>query len=394
MTSLPFSAVETQLGMLIRNATIVTPIGERVGDCLIRDGKIVALGAGISAENAPIIDAERNYLCAGFIDLQCNGGFGHDFTHDPRTIWEVARQLPQFGVTSFLPTIITSPLDVVERARHVIKQASPSNFPQRGRDLSAIPLGLHVEGPYLNPLKKGAHSAEHLRQPSVDEVADWRPETGVRLVTLAPELPNADAVIGQLAQNGVIVSAGHSMATFDQASHAFNVGVRYGTHLFNAMPALHHRKPGLAAALLADERATVGIIPDGVHVHPDLVKLVWRMAKGRINVVTDAMAAMGCAEGVYQLGEQGVRVDATSARLADGTLAGSIVTLDQALRNLWRWTNCSVPDAIRTITQIPADLLGLAHKGRVDVGCDADLVLLDKKLRIQQTIIGGVPVKV
>ena len=213
--------------MLIRNATIVTPLGERVGDCLIRNGKIAALGVGISAENEPILEAQRNYLCAGFIDLQCNGGFGHDFTHDPSTIWKVARQLPQFGVTSFLPTIITSPLDIIDQARRVVEQV-PSDFSRASQEegflTTAHPLGLHVEGPYLHPLKKGAHNAEHLRPPCVADAADWRPETGVRLVTLAPELPNADAVIRQLVQNGVIVSAGHSMATFEEASRAFEVG--------------------------------------------------------------------------------------------------------------------------------------------------------------------------
>lgn len=368
--------------LLIRNATIITPDGPVVGDCLLEDGKIVAVGGEISAETHRMIDATDRYLAPGFIDLQYNGGFGCDFTADPSTIVEVAAQLPQFGVTSFLPTIITSPLSVIEQAQHALRAVIPN-------PTSALPLGLHVEGPYLNRQKKGAHNPAYLREPNVAEIEGWSAENGIRLVTLAPELAHAHQLIERLTENGVVVSAGHSMATFDEAMAAFDVGVRYGTHLFNAMPALHHRNPALVGALLADERVTIGIIPDGVHVHPALVKMVWQAAAGRLNVVTDAMAAMGCSVGEYRLGDRVVTVDETSAKLEDGTLAGSIVTLDLAVRNLWHWTGCSIAEAVRTVTEIPADLLGLKEKGRIAVGCDADLVLLDGELQVVGTIIAG-----
>jgi len=373
--------------LLIRNATCITPTGNIRGDCLIRNGKIAALGphptadASVKIDALIKIDASGLYLAPGFIDLQCNGAFGHDFTTDPATIWPVAAALPRFGVTSFLPTIITSPLATVAHAQAVLTQ-----HPLKA---GAIPLGLHLEGPYLNVAKKGAHNPAHLRAPTRAEVIDWSPSNGVRLVTLAPELTGADDLIARLFDNNVIVSAGHSTATFDQATAAVDAGVRYGTHVFNAMPPLHHRDPGLVGALLADERATIGLIPDGVHVHPALVKSVWQVARHRLNVVTDAMAAMGQGPGIYQLGDHTVTVDETTARLADGTLAGSIVTLDQAVRNLVQWTGCTAHEAIRTVTEIPAELLGFSQKGRVEVGTDADLVLLDKELYIQQTIING-----
>lgn len=358
---------------------------------LIEDGKICRLGLADdldflldSATSKPkIIDCHGLLLAPGFIDLQCNGGFGHDFTHDPSSIEAVAAQLPQFGVTSFLPTVITSPVEKIEEARKVVESGKGK------RKSGAVVLGLHVEGPMLNPLKKGAHNADYLRVLSSAEIDHWTPANGIRLVTLAPELDDITPLIKQLTANGVIVSAGHSVATFEQAITAFDTGIRYGTHLFNAMPALHHRQPGLPAALLSDPRVTVGLIPDGVHVHPALIKLVWQLAKGRINVVTDAMAAMGWGAGSYQLGDQTVTVDTTSARLADGCLAGSIVTLDQAVRNLHKWTGCTIAEAIRTVTEISADLLNLPHKGRITAGADADLVLLTDKLTVAMTIVGG-----
>ncbi|HFC12427.1 MAG TPA: N-acetylglucosamine-6-phosphate deacetylase [Anaerolineae bacterium] len=358
---------------------------------LIEDGKIGRLGLAddlgsllASASKKPkIIDCHGLLLAPGFIDLQCNGGFGHDFTHDPSTIGTVAAQLPQFGVTGFLPTVITAPISVVEAVRKEVK----SGKGKVGK--GAAMLGVHVEGPMLNPAKKGAHNADYLRVLDSAEIAHWSPKNGIRLVTLAPELTGVTPLIKQLTANGVIVSAGHSMATFEQAIAGFAAGIRYGTHLFNAMPPLHHRQPALPAALLSDARVTIGLIPDGVHVHPALIKLVWQLAKGRVNVVTDAMAAMGYGEGSYQLGDQTVSVDATSARLADGRLAGSIVTLDLAVRNLRAWTGCSIAEAICTVTEIPADLLNLPHKGRITAGADADLVLLTDQLAVQMTIVGG-----
>lgn len=355
---------------------------------LVEGGRITAVDAAHARPcpaGAVLLDATGLILAPGFIDLQCNGGFGDDFTADPTAIWRVAAQLPRFGVTSFLPTIITAPPAKAALGQQVLTGGRPVGF--RG----AEPLGLHVEGPFLNRQKKGAHNPAYLRPPSLEAVAGWAPETGVRLVSLAPELPGALEVIRALAERGVLVSAAHSMATFDEAIAGLDAGIRYGTHLFNAMPALGHRDPGLPGALLAADRVTVGIIVDGIHVHPALVKLVWRMlGPGRLNLVTDAMAALGMAPGLYPLGDFEVTVDETCARLAAGTLAGSILTLDQALRNLIAFTGCTLAEALATITTTPAKALGLDHeRGRVAPGCVADLVLLTPDLRVQTTLVAG-----
>jgi len=354
---------------------------------LLGDGKILDIGPTDTLPCPPEaerLDAAGRRLAPGFIDLQLNGAFGLDFTAAPETIWEVGARLPRYGVTTFLPTIITSPATTVAAAQRVLQAGPPSGY------AGAIPLGLHLAGPFLNPAKRGAHEAALMRHPTLADVADWSPEQGVRLVTLAPELPGALEVIRALCQRGVLVSAGHSMATYEQAQAGLQAGIRYGTHLFNAMPALDHRAPGLAVALLTSPQASVGVIPDGIHLHPAIVKLIWQAKRpGQVNLVTDAMAALGNPPGRYQLGNFEVLVDETSARLKDGRLAGSILSLDQAVRNLIAFTQCRPEEAMAAVTEVPARLLGLADRGVVRPGAQADLVLLTGGLEVSATLIGG-----
>jgi N-acetylglucosamine-6-phosphate deacetylase len=373
----------------IRHATVFTPMKQIDNGALLTDGKRIA-GVGPVDEipcpdDARIIEADGLFLVPGLIDLQINGAFGHDFTADPTTIWQVAAQLPRYGVTAFLPTIITSPLEIVAAAQEIVTRA-----PLPG-GIGAIPLGLHVEGPFLNPKKKGAHNPAHLRLPDPALVATWSPERGVRLVTLAPELPGGLDLVRLLTGRGVVVSAGHSDATYIEAQAGFDAGIRYGTHLFNAMPPLHHREPGLVSALLTDSRSTVGFIADGIHTHPSIVPLVWQiLGNTRLNLVTDAMAALGMPPGRHRLGDFDVVVDETSARLADGTLAGSILSLSEALRNLMTFTGCSLAEALPTVTTIPAKLLGQAgRRGQLTPGFAADLVLLSPELEVVMTVIEG-----
>ena len=374
--------------LFIHNIHILTPQGrlENSG-ILIDQGKIAAIGSPHELAlplNCPLLDGNGSTAAPGYIDLQLNGGFGLDFTQNPETIWQVAAGLPRYGVTSFLPTIITSPAETTRKAQEVWRSGPPAGF------LGANALGLHLEGPMLNPGKKGAHNPAYIVLPSLDVIADWTPENGVWLVTLAPEQPGALEVIAELHRRGVLVSAGHSMATYSEAELGFAAGIRKGTHLFNAQPALDHRQPGLATTILTNPLVKAGIIPDGIHVHPAMVKLAWK-AKGveGIVVVTDAMAALGMPPGEYLLGDYAVRVDETSARLANGTLAGSILTLDAAVRNMIDFCGCSLAEAVAMVTASPANLLGLTNKGRLSPGADADLVLLDTNGRILTTYIGG-----
>ncbi len=331
------------------------------------------------------IDASRFIVVPGVIDLQFNGGFGDDFTAHPETIWRVAAQLPRYGVTAFLPTIITSPQETIQHAQAVLQNDAPENF--RG----ALPLGLHLEGPFLNPHKRGAHNVAHMRRPDLKFVRDWSPQNQVRLVTLASELDGAAQVIQTLCERGIVVSAGHSMATYAQALSSFDAGVAYGTHLFNAMPPMEHRAPGLAIALLNAPRVVTGIIPDGIHVHPGLVALALKQKNAaHLNVVSDAMAALGMPPGKYRLGDFHVHVNEASARLDDGRLAGSILSMDAALRNLIAYTNCSLGDALATMTATPARVLRLENeRGAIAPNYFADLVLLTHDLRVAATMVQG-----
>ena len=258
---------------------------------------------------------------------------------------------------------------------------------------AAAPLGLHLEGPFLAPERRGAHDPSHLAPPSVDVVASegWGAATGVALVTLAPELTGALDVVRALVDRGVTVAAGHSSATAAQAAAALDAGVTYVTHLFNAMAPLHHREPGLAGVALTDERAWVGLIADGIHVDPLVARLAIGALGERLSLVTDAVAALGAGPGAGNLGSLGVEVAAAdlSVRLPDGTLAGSTLALDRAVSNAMAFAGLDLPAAVRAVTATPAAVLGLADRGVVAPGAVADLVLLTPDGEVVATVIAG-----
>jgi N-acetylglucosamine-6-phosphate deacetylase len=314
--------------------------------------------------------------------MQINGAYGADFTSDAGTIVDVSAKLPSSGVTSFLPTIITSPFASYPRR---LAEARDAARLAHGAEL----LGVHLEGPYLSPQRAGAHDPDLLRPIDVDEILAWAEVDIVRIVTLAGELPGAAAAVRELRNRGILVSIGHSNATYAEAIAAFDAGVGWGTHLYNAMSPLGHREPGLMGALLTGP-VPVGIISDGIHSHPAMVKVAYSCKGARgIALVTDAMEAMGMPAGTYRLAGRSVIVDGQTARLADGTLAGSILTMDAGVRNLVAFTGCTQTEAICMASTTPARILGLAKKGRIAVGCDADLVILNREGQVKATWARG-----
>jgi N-acetylglucosamine-6-phosphate deacetylase len=331
---------------------------------------------------------ETGFISPGLVELQLNGGLGYDFTQTPHTIYQVAEALPRWGVTAFLPTLITAPLEAYKEGLQIVAEAQHN---AKG----ARVLGAHLEGPYLNPKYKGAHELAYLRLPSLTEVETLIQAGPFKVMTIAPELPGALEVIKYLKANGVQVAAGHSSATYIQAKAAFEAGVTYVTHLFNAMLPLHHREPGLVGAALADDSVLTGIIADGIHLHPAIVRMVYRTKIFGLSLVTDSMAGMGMSPGQYNLAGQAVVVDESSARLdnAKGTLAGSILTLDQAIRNLMKFTDCDIYDATEMTCVNAARFLGLtdAHTNleMLSPGHPADLVVWDEATQVKLTLIGG-----
>ncbi len=362
------------------------------GPTLLDDGHIhpmtVTVRDGVIAELRPGLDASADLMtegviAPGFIDLQINGGYGCDFTVDPTTIAHVAARLPQSGVTGFIPTCITSPIESYSGWLELAAESARVNS-------GAQALGFHLEGVYFSHQKMGAHNPAHMRPVDVDEILTrYAASPLVRIVTLAPELPGALDAIRALRARGVIVSMGHSNATFAEAQAAIEAGANWGTHLFNAMHDLKHREPGIAAALLLSD-VPVGLIVDSVHLHPAVVQMVYRL-KGAtgITLVTDAMGAMGMPAGTFNLGGYSVIVDEKGAHLPNGTIAGSVLTMDGAVRALIAQSGCSLAEALTMASRTPAELLGMAHKGRIALGADADIVLLDAAVHVQATLVRG-----
>jgi N-acetylglucosamine-6-phosphate deacetylase len=288
------------------------------------------------------------------IDLQVNGAGGVDLTTEPERLWEVGAILPRFGVTAFLPTLVSPGWPVVDRARAAFLDGPPMGY--EGAEV----LGWHVEGPFLAPSRAGAHDPTSLLAPDPGAVADWSPASGVRMATLAPELPGALAVVEALVANGVVVSAGHSAATFEEARSGFDAGIRSVTHLFNAMAPLDHREPGLAGAALADARVTILLLPDGLHVHPAVVAFVRRaVGRDRLAIVSDAIGALGLPPGRHSLAGRVVIVDESAARLEDGVLAGCVIGLEEGVANLAHFAGIDIDEARYAASVVPARLLGL-----------------------------------
>jgi len=350
----------------------------------IKHGKILGFGEDAVSDSLTVFDLPDYDLVPGFVELQINGAFGVDFTQDPTKVWQVGRRLTELGITIFLPTIITSPLDSVQHAIRTWKDGAPKDYVG-----AAIP-GFHLEGPFINPEKKGAHRPEFIRKPTMEDISEWKPENGIRLVTLAPEIPGALEIIALLSARKITVSAGHSMATREQIKEGIAAGIACGTHLFNAMRPLDHRHSGIIGTLLTNDNLKVGLIVDGIHLAPEIVKLVFR-AKGEDNIflVSDAMGALGLSPGEYQLAGRKVTVNETSAHLEDGTLAGSILTPTESLRNFQAYSGCTFEQALRCWTTTPADLMRFEGHGRLATGLQADLVALDDHGRVAATMING-----
>jgi N-acetylglucosamine-6-phosphate deacetylase len=348
---------------------------------VVQDGRIVDVLRAPADEHLPTEVYTAPVIAPGFIDLQVNGAFGFSVGTDGAAWRGLCARLPETGVTSFLPTLVSS--------EAALYPAVIETFLAQRDSVGAQPLGLHLEGPFLSVQRAGVHAIEALTGAPRD-LYEHLPPGAVRLVTLAPERPGGLARVQALHARGIVVSLGHTEATFDETLHAVDAGASLVTHLYSAMAPFHHRAPGVVGAALVDDRLTVGLIADGVHCHPASVRLALR-CKGleRVALVTDAMAGAGMPDGAYTLAGQDVTVRGLEARRADGVLAGSVLRLDQAVRNARAWGALDGADACRLASEVPARLLGLDDRGRLVRGSTADIVLLDDALNVQATLRAG-----
>ncbi|WP_373232481.1 N-acetylglucosamine-6-phosphate deacetylase [Cohnella sp.] len=377
------------------NAKIVTPTGVLVtGWIRVKDGIIEEIGTSQDGnqphlQNLKTINAEGGWVLPGFIDVHVHGGYGHDFMDaDEEGLKTITKFHASHGTTSILATTLTASREeltgVLERVSKFMSSAMP---------YSQV-IGVHFEGPFINDKWKGAQNPAYIVPPQVEWLEDWVQQFPgiIKIQTLAPESEGALEYINKLAENGIVPSCGHTDATYEQIIAAADRGLRHAVHTFNAMSALHHRAPGTVGAVLTDDRIITEVIADGHHVHPACIKLI-TSAKGANNVilVTDAMAAAGMPDGNYELGGLPVVLSCGVARLNEtGNLAGSTLTMINAVRYLVREVGVSLLDASKMASTNPARQLGIGNvTGSLEAGKSADFILLDASLELQHVWIRG-----
>ncbi len=349
------------------------------GSVLIEGGAIrdVSPDGDLLGDADEVHDHPDSLVLPGFVDLQVNGAFGVDVATEPHRLAELSGALISTGTTAYLPTVISSLERLYEEALPGLAEG-----PSPG---GAEVLGIHLEGPFINLGKRGAHAAVHVLPPDPELLLRLLDLGPVRMVTFAPELEGADELMKSAANRGVMVSAGHSDASFEVAYEALDASVAGVTHLFNAMSTLHHREPGLPGAAFAHPRAVCGLIADGLHVHPEMVGLAFRMlGPDRIYLTTDAISAAGMEDGEYRLATRTVYLDGGVPRLGSGAIAGSVLTMAESFRNVLAFTGCTLPEAARMASTTPARLVGEGkRKGRLAPGYDADITVLAPDLSVE-----------
>jgi N-acetylglucosamine-6-phosphate deacetylase len=354
---------------------------------LIENGTITQIGRINPPVGCNTLDAQGRIAAPGFIDVHIQGAGGADVLDaTPEALKAISQACARFGATSFLATTVFKP---EQKNQHLNMAAEHVDRELGGANL----LGIHLEGPFISMQKKGMIQPDSICPPSMqvlDEILDIT-NGQLTMMTIAPELPDCTQIIKRLINSSVIASFGHSSATYEQTIEGFNTGISHVTHLFNAMPSLHHRAPGPLAAIFQTKHITAQLIPDGVHIHPAVLKLAYEtLGPNRIIPITDGMQALGLGDGKFIY--NGIEYESKNgtARYKDGTLIGTALGISQLLERLTSFTGCPFETAIKAVTQKTAELLGIEdRKGSIAPGKDADLVLLDRNYFIHTTIVAG-----
>ena len=378
-------------GMPVENGVVVLESDGKAGT-IATAGPRSAIEVPAGAEHIDYGDA---ILAPGFIDIHIHGGAGHDVMEgSPSALAAVEALLAKHGVTSYCPTTVTAPVDAtlasLEKLGKAVTDTGAGKFPDSGA--RARPVGIHLEGPFISHEKCGVHPPADIQMPSTELLERfWQACCGtVRVMTIAPEVEGATDLIRAASAKKILVSMGHSNAKSDAARAGIDAGARHATHTFNAMRSLNHRDPGILGVVLTDNRISADIVADGIHVAPEIVKL-FLSAKGgeRAVLITDALSATGMPDGKYMLGGIEVEVRGNTC-IGNGTLAGSVLTMDVAVRNVMKFADWDLYRSVKLASENPARALGLANKkGALTAGCDADLVVLSRDGKVMKTIVGG-----
>lgn len=374
--------------LLIRDGIVVLAAGPRRADVLCVESRIVAIGQDLEAPDAIVLDAAGLTVGPGFVDIHTHGGHGNSFfAGDPEQVYGYSKWAPQVGVTAFLVSTGTTDMIDVDTA---LSRLAPSVM---GPPEGAEPLGFHVEGPFLNPKRRGAFYAEALEPPSIESFVRMHDAAFglIRLVTLAPELPGALDVVRAVTGSGATAAIGHTDATGPEAEQGFAAGITHVTHLFNAMRPIHQRHGGPTIAAMLDESITCELIFDGAHISTDVLRAAYRiLGPARTCVVTDNVSLAGLGQQSVNEGNQRLTVKNGAAVRPDGTIMGSVTTMDQNFRNVIQELRVDLPTAFRMCATNPARVAGSARrKGLLDRGADADLVLLNNRLDVVATVCRG-----
>lgn len=359
----------------------------------------VIIEAGLIKAICPLKDLQRNgsyteysfpadyYLLPGFIDCHIHGAAGCDVMDDSvESLQTIAEALIKEGVTGFLATTLSAPAHQIVSILTKIPEVRASN---KGAAL----LGVHLEGPFIAKEKIGAHQKTFVQELDLSLIKEWQKMSGdqIKIITLAPELLASNTMIADLREMNMIVSLGHTNASFEQTNAAIQAGSTHATHLFNAMRGIHQREPGVITALLLSNEVFTELIVDGVHLHPAIVEMTWKLkSKDKIVLVTDAIRAKCLGEGQYRLGDQVVEVQGNKAILSDGTLAGSVLCMNEAIKKMMMFTGCSLLEAVQMASLNPAKILNIDHcKGSIAIGKEADLVVMNPNLDVMMTMRQG-----
>jgi N-acetylglucosamine-6-phosphate deacetylase len=371
----------------LRCDVLYTPF-ERLRDRVlhIARGKIQQIIPFENTSAAPVMYQPDAIVAPGYVDLHVHGARGRDLMDGTlESLQTVASTLAAHGTTSFLATTLSAPDSDTEIAVR--------GFANHSHEIldGARPIGIHMEGPYLNPVRKGTHNADYLRP--ADPMAFRRfvelSNHSVRKMTVAPEMDHGLKLIRAASEAGIQISIGHSDATAEQAKAAIDAGALQATHVFNAMRPFHQREPGILGVVLTDDRVSCEVISDGIHVHRTALQLLWRI-KGahRTILITDGLSAVGMEDGQYPLGDKTIVVSQGECRDLEGTLAGSTLTLDRAVRNVVDWLGAPLEDALAAASATPAQAMQLP-KGVIVPGADADLIFLDSEFQVMKTMVAG-----